>query len=94
MAGVSKDAGRGCSEAAQTLSLDLNQARGVFETCGLGFEVFGSADPRIPNRRVAGALGIFAVPRRQLAQPLDVMRQNPLHTNSPRGSCAGMVNFV
>ena len=82
MAGVSKDAGLACSEAAQTLSLDLNQARGVFETCGLGFEVFGSADPRIPNRRVAGALGIFAVPRGQLAQPLDVMRQNPLHHKS------------
>jgi hypothetical protein len=33
---------------------------------GFGFQLFGRAQARLPDRRFAGAFGKFPVPRRQL----------------------------
>src|SRR5205814_10675925 len=47
------------------------------EQIGLLFEILGHAQPRFPDRRIAGLLGKFAVPRRQFAKFLWIVHGRP-----------------
>src|SRR5580692_10406598 len=42
----------------------------AFEIAGFALEVFGGAQPRVPDRGVFGALGKFTIPAREIAQLL------------------------
>jgi hypothetical protein len=56
--------------------LYLHEPWQAFETRRLSLEVFGGADARVPDRRVAGPLGIFPIPRCKLTQSFRLMTQD------------------